>query len=62
MYGLKEPVNCGGRNKRIGVAVGHAENKSGQDQLAGGRWGYPGAEVARYLVVETSSVNRLVVF
>lgn len=30
-------------------------------QLAVGRMGYPGAEVARFLGVTTSSVNRLVV-
>jgi len=30
-------------------------------QLAIGRMGYPGAEVARFLRVTTSSVNRLVV-
>jgi hypothetical protein len=30
-------------------------------QLAVGKMGYPGAEVARYLGVKTSSVNRLVV-
>jgi len=30
-------------------------------QIAVGRMGYPGAEVARYLGVTTSAVNRLVV-
>jgi hypothetical protein len=30
MYGLKEPVNYGGRDRRIGVAVGHAEDKGGE--------------------------------
>jgi hypothetical protein len=30
-------------------------------QLAVGKMGYPGAEVARYLGVTTSSVNRLAV-
>ena len=30
-------------------------------QLAIGRMGYPGAEVARFLGVTTSSVNRVVV-
>jgi len=27
---LKEPVNCGGRNRKIGVAVGYAEDKGGE--------------------------------
>jgi hypothetical protein len=30
-------------------------------QFAAGRMGYPGAEVARYIGVTTSSVNRLAV-
>jgi hypothetical protein len=61
--------------KRImkGEKVGESELRSGMRkrevvrarrlfcQLAIGRMGYPGAEVARYLGVTTSSVNRLAV-
>ncbi len=39
---LKQLGNCGRRNRRIGVAVGHAEDKSGEDRLAVGmRQGTP---------------------
>jgi hypothetical protein len=54
--GIEESELCSGtRKKKV------AEARKVFCQLAVGRMGYPGAEVARYLGVTTSSVNRLAV-
>ena len=52
--GLEESELCSGtRKKKV------AKARKVFCQLAVGRMGYPGAEVARYLGVTTSSINRL---
>jgi hypothetical protein len=54
--GIEESEFCSGtRKKKV------AKARKVFCQLAVGRMGYPGAEVARYLGVTTSSVNRLAV-
>jgi len=53
-----------GKDRGAGVAFGNEKKRVVRGrrmfcQLAVGKMGYPGAEVARFLGVTTSSVNRL---
>ena len=49
-------MRCGTRKKKV------ANTRKTFCHLAVGKIGYPGAEVARYPGITTSSVNRLAVF